>query len=227
MSNVILILGDTGTGKTTACRNLNPAETFFIRGVSKPLPFKGWKSKYVEKKNLLTTDNHKIIMNYIEAVSARRPEIKTIIIDDSQYIMANEFMRRATETGYTKFTEIGRNFWRLVTACNNIESDINIVFLHHSDNKETSSVMKTVGKILDSQMTIQGLFTVVLYSLLLDGKYVFLTNNDGYHLAKSPFEMFDEPFIVNDLAIVINKVNEYYSGDIETINTNEEQTNEV
>ena len=183
MANMIMILGESGTGKSTSIENLNEKETFIIQAVDKPLPFKSFKKRYSlrskenPKGNRFISDRPEIIMKILSTLDKEK-EIKNIIIDDSQYIMANEFMRRAKEKGFEKFTEIGQNFYNLVDKANSMREDINVIFLATE---------------------------------IEDGVYYFRTQNNGNDTCKSPKGMFDELKIPNDLNYVIQKSNEYFN----------------
>lgn len=213
MSNTILLMGQSGTGKSSSVRSLNADETFIINVLNKPLPFKGWKARYnKDKKNYFSSDNAQEIMQVINAISSnpKYSHIKTIIIDDFQYVMANEYMRRANETGYSKFTQIGQNAWKIIEYCISSREDIDIFVLSHTEvDKEGNVKCKTIGNMLDEKITLEGMFTVVLHSMLRDDKYVLLTQFDGTHIAKSPLEMFDDRYIDNDLSYVKQKIKEY------------------
>src|SRR5258708_14332322 len=107
MNNCVIVLGESGSGKSTSLRNLNPEETFVLNVLDKPLPFRGYKKKYNDNaKNYYSTDNYLAIIKYINAINERRPEIKSIIINDFNFIMSNEFMHRSSERGYDRFTDI-------------------------------------------------------------------------------------------------------------------------
>ena len=224
MGHKILVLGDTGSGKSTAARNLDPETTFYINVIGKPLPFEGWKSKYKDLNladktgNYIVTHDHESITKSIRWVSNTRPDIKTIIIDDGQYIMSYEFMNRALEKGYDKFSEMGKHMFDVLNVPDGIREDIVTVFLCHSVdvpiNGTTRTMMKTIGKMLDEKITVEGLFSVVLMSYAYKNsdktmKYVFTTQTNGSTPAKSPIGMFEEVMIPNDLKEVINKYNAY------------------
>lgn len=211
MANCILIIGESGTGKSTSLRNLKPEETFLINVLDKPLPFRGYKKMYQSKEggNYATTDNAAKIIKIIEAVS-KREGVKSIVIDDFQYIMANEFMKRASETGYGKFTEIAQNAWKVINAANAVSNDIDIFFLSHSHSKDGGTIKcKTIGKMLEEKISLEGMFTIVLHALIIDGQYKFLTQNHNNHLAKSPMGMFDRLLIDNDLQEIKKTIHEY------------------
>lgn len=220
MSNSILVIGESGTGKSASLRNLEPAETFIINVLGKPLPFPGWKKKYTvvnkdtnPEGNLYKSDNAMHIDMCIKSVSANKPTIKNLIIDDFQYVMCNEYMRRASEKGFEKFTEIGKNAWGIVKTASEQRDDLNIIFLSHSEESETGKVkMKTIGKMLDNTVTVEGMFTLVLRTIVQDGAYMFTTQNNGRDTVKTPMGMFSESVIENDMNLVLDRVKEYEGG---------------
>lgn len=222
MSNTSLIIGESGTGKSTSLSRLDPKETFIINVLDKPLPFKGYKKNYIkisgwEDKvgNYYASDNYAQIIKCIKVVNETRPDIKNLIIDDWQYTMCNEFMRRATETGFTKFTEIGQHAWQIIKTLTDCREDMYCFVLSHSDTDANGKYKcKSIGKMLDEKITIEGMFTIVLHTQIRDGHYRFLTQNDGFHIAKSPQGMFEDKYIGNDLAFVKEKMNNYYYEDI-------------
>lgn len=217
MSYLTLILGESGTGKSTSIRNLDPDETFIINVIGKPMPFRGFNKKYSsDKKNYMSTDDYSKIIKAMEVISSKEDykNIKNIVIDDFQYIMCNEFMRRASEKGYNKFTEIGQNAWRIADDASKLRDDIFVFVLSHSEVSDQGvSKAKTIGKMLDNTITFEGLFTTVMHSKVIDGKYRFLTNFDGSHVAKSPMGMFEDMYIDNDLNEIKKSMINYYSGD--------------
>ena len=217
MATLIMILGESGTGKSTSIENLNPQETFIIQVVDKPLPFRGFKSKYPLRNkenpagNRFISDRADKIIRILDTLN-KEQKIKNVIIDDSQYIMANEFMRRAKEKGYEKFTEIGQNFYALIDKSNEMREDMNIIFLHHKEISEAGiSKAKTIGKLLDDKVGIEGRFSIVLTTEIEDGNYYFRTQNNGSDNCKSPKGMFTDLRIPNDLDFVIKKIDEYFN----------------
>lgn len=217
MANLIMIIGESGTGKSTSIETLNENETFIIQVVNKPLPFKNFKNRYKlktskdSKGNRIITDSVENILRVFKVLEDDK-KIKNVVIDDSQYIMANEFMRRAKEKGYEKFTEIAQNFYSLIEKAATMRQDLNIIFLHHSEVTEDGRTKsKTVGKLIDKAVCIEGRFSVVLATHIEDGQYFFRTQNNGYDTCKSPKGMFDELLIPNDLNLVITKCNEYFN----------------
>jgi hypothetical protein len=224
LAQEILIVGASGTGKSTSVEYLNPEETFIINVINKPLPFRGWKNNYKPfskdnlKGNYYYTDNTKLIIEMMKYISDNMSHIKNIIIDDYQYTFGNEYMRRINETGFKKFSEIGQNTWSIVNTAKQLRDDIMIVFLTHSEidldangNKITKA--KTLGKLIDNVITLEGMFTIVLYTELTKTdkgmEYNFITQNDGSNTCKSPRGMFESVKIPNDLSLVRKCVEEY------------------
>jgi hypothetical protein len=224
MANLIAVSGASGSGKSSSIRTLNPAETFIINVASKPLPFKGWRSKYkIWNKtnpdgNFINTSDISVIGSILNYINTKRPEIKNVIVEDSQYLMGFEAMERASEKGYAKFTEIAQKFYSILKAGVTMRDDLNLIMLCHSENIGDSDnpqwKIKTIGKMLDNTITIEGLFTYVFFAEIHrmdDGKvdYVFQTHSDGTTTAKSPMGCFEEDYIPNDLQYVIDKIAEY------------------
>ena len=196
----VLIMGESGSGKSTSMRNFDPERVGVFNVAGKPLPF---RKKLKSMNNATYADIYKVIA---------QPKLKTYIIDDSQYLMAFEELDRAKETGYTKFTEMALNFSGLVRfIINNLPSDVIVYFLHHVETTELGKVKaKTVGKMIDSKLTLEGLFSIVLYCEATSEGHHFITQSDGYTTAKSPMEMFDKQ-IDNDLAMVDATIREYWN----------------
>lgn len=217
MSNTALIIGQSGTGKSTSIRNLDPKTTFIISVLDKPLPFRGYKKNYSEdNKNFYQTDDYRKVISLINAVNDRRPEITTIIIDDAHFLMANEFMARATEKGFDKFSEIGQHMWLVMCAATNCRDDLICFVLSHSEIDASGvSKPKTVGKMIDEKVSLEGMVTVCMHTMVKDGEYKFLTQNDGSHVCKSPVGMFEETLIDNDLLAVKKGIEAYYNDDEE------------
>lgn len=221
MSNTSLIIGESGTGKSTSMRNLNPKETFIINVLNKPLPFRGYKKFYTrisadgKTGNYYASDNYEHIEMVIKKINTIRPEIKTLILDDFQYLMANEFMNRALERGYDKFSEIGKHAHDLLKMLPTLREDLDVFILTHSESNDQGKMkIKTIGKMLDEKITIEGMYAMVLQTELMNGTYNFITQGDARHIAKSPMGMFLERNIPNDLAFVKQKMGEYYNEDI-------------
>lgn len=218
MSNTVLIIGQSGSGKSTSLRTLDPKTTFIINVLDKPLPFKSFKKSYQpcnkqnKQGNYFASDNWDHIVKCIEMVSKERPEITTLVVDDWQYILAYEFMRRVSERGFDKFSEIANHGWTTINACMAARASLSTFILSHSDVDASGfSKCKTIGKLLDEKITIEGLFTTILHSRVIDGEYKFQTQRDDQYMAKSPIDMFEDQFIPNDLITVKNTVENYFN----------------
>lgn len=235
MASLIGVVGGSGTGKSTALGNhptlgikgLKPSETAIINVMSKPLPFKGWKQNYSgdvrSGGNYFAGTNSIDIINAIKFIDTSRPDIKNIVIDDMQYIMADQFMAKALVKGYEKFNKIGKDMYDVLNVSRQSRDDLTVFCLTHSESGEDGLKIKTIGKMLDDKITLEGLFTVVLYthtevdSSSKKVRYCFVTNNDGIRPAKSPCGMFDDCYIINDLGYVRDKVDEYNVGEFEAM----------
>lgn len=215
MSNLVVILGESGTGKSTSIRNLNPEETFIINVLSKPLPLKGYKKHYsVEKKNLIETDKHARIMLCLKGINNNAPHIKNIIIDDFSFLMNNEFMRRCREKSYDKFTEMGANIFEILDLCNSFRPDLYCFIMCHTEKDHAGIIKpKTVGKMTADYVGIAERVSIVLHTQIMDRQYQFLTQNDGICVAKSPMGMFDDMYIDNDLSSIRTVIDNYYNGE--------------
>lgn len=218
MSNTSIIMGESGTGKSTSIRTLDPATTFIINVMNKPLPFRGYKSQYKlvtpdgKIGNYYASKSYEGIKITINKVNMIRPEIKTLIIDDFQYLMANEFMDRALERGYDKFSEMGKHAYDLLQMLPTLREDLYVFILTHSEVNELGKMkIKTIGKMLDQNIVIEGMYSTVLQTELTNGDYHFITQGDARHIAKSPMGMFETREIPNDLAFVKQKMSAYFN----------------
>jgi hypothetical protein len=217
-------MGESGRGKSRSMLNLDPTTTFLINVIGKDLPFKGFKSKYqlydkaTKLGNTVTTHNAPLIIKYLNAVSEKMPHVKTIVIDDAQYLMAYEFMAKAKEKGFDKYTLLAENFFNVIKASQELREDLTVIIMSHSEdivnNGSTKTKMKTIGKMLDDKITLEGLFAIVLLadSRVTDKKidHFFVTNSDGTNTCKSPEGMFPLE-VPNDLAKVLAQVEAYYA----------------
>ena len=195
----VLILGESGTGKSASLRNFKADDLKVINVANKPLPFKN-------KFESISSDDYRTVIYEIEMTKK-----KVIVIDDAQYLMANEFMRRATERGFDKFTEIAQSFWNLVNTVKDLPDDTIVYFLAHIERDANGNEkIKTIGKLLDEKITVEGMFTIVLKTNVTDGVYSFLTQNNGHDTVKSPILMFSSYAIDNDLKFVDEKIRNYY-----------------
>ena len=211
----VLILGESGSGKSTSLRNFDPDKVGIFNVAGKPLPFR--KKLNVVSSILVKNDKKEVIgsrrVNYGDILGAlSRGKLKTYVIDDSQYLMAFEELDRVKETGYTKFTEMALNFSGLIRHIVDVlPPDVIVYFLHHVETTEEGKVKaKTVGRMIDSKLTLEGLFSIVLLCEASKDGHHFITQSDGYTTAKSPMEMF-EGIIDNDLAMVDAIIREYWN----------------
>lgn len=197
----VLILGESGSGKSFSIKNMD-AENVGIFAVEKALlPFrdKGFKVAKNATYNMIMA-------------TLKEPKLKAYVIDDSQYLMVNEFFDRAKDTGYQKYTDIGLHFRNLVHHINqNIPDDVIVYFLHHTeiDSNTGKTKAKTVGKMLDNYLTVEGCFNIVLQAVAEGKEHYFITQSDGSNTAKSPEDMFAIK-IANDLRAVDTTIRDYY-----------------
>lgn len=222
----ILIIGASGSGKSTSIRDLSSKETFLFNVCKKSLPFKGANKLYTEAKresnpngNQFTTDDYSSILRTIYKISQSKPDITNIVIDDSQYIILNEFMRRHSSSAkgkevYELFNDIADHFWHILWDIKGLRDDLFIFFLHHTEMTEYGNIVpKSIGKLLSEKIDIAGMFTIVLLAKREGDSNFFVTQNDGSHPAKTPIGMFDTPTIPNNLQLVKDAVLAYYKGD--------------
>lgn len=207
----VLILGESGCGKSTSMRNLNPEDTVIVQSIKKRLPFRNlFTEMSKEGGQIKATDNADMICKLISG--AAKAGKKALIIDDFQYIMANEFMRRSKEKSYDKFNDIGFNAWSIINHAQAVNGDMRIYFMSHVETDMSGKTkIKTIGKMLDEKITIEGMFTIVLGASVNDGNYTFATQNNGSNTIKSPMDMFEELNIDNDLQMIDNTIVEYYN----------------
>lgn len=212
MSIATMILGESGTGKSTSLRNMKADQVLLIQALKKPLPFrsKDWAYRDKEKApngNVFVLDDSEQIIHVM-----RNTKRKIIVLDDFQYILANEFMRRSAEVGFTKFSEIGKHAWDILMAAGDLADDVRVYILSHTETTETGKVkVKTIGKMLDDKITLEGMLTIVLRTSVVNGNYLFSTRNNGSDTVKSPMGLFEDETIENDLAAVDAAIQEYYS----------------
>ena len=229
-AETIAIVGESGTGKSTSLRNLNPEETFIISTTGKPLPFRGYRKKYIPLKtegktvsgNYYVSSKWDQILKVFQIVDKMMPHIKQIVVDDFQYILSYEFVDRATEVGYTKFSEIAQHAMEILRYAEKMREDCKMIFLTHSENSgddlNPKYVIKTVGKLLTEKVTLEGLFTYIFFTKVVEGddgkmQYKLITNNDGTCVAKTSLGMFESLEIDNDLAEIIKVIDAYNSGE--------------
>lgn len=225
MANAIIILGKSGTGKSSSIRGLDPKETVVLNVLGKKLPFKGSSALYnKEAKNLFRIDDYTQAINMLQGIDKGASHIHNIIIDDAIYIMRKEYFKRAKETGYSKYTELAMHFQQIISTIESMRENINVFLILHSEDVQSDKTtvgykVSTIGQLIDSQYNPVEVVPMVLYSSIkYDDKgtatYGFYTHRfmDGMIEipAKSPADMFTEDFIPNDLGIVVKAMKEYY-----------------
>jgi AAA domain len=212
MARSIFIYGRSGSGKSTGIRTLPVESTFIINVNGKELPFKN-SQKYIT----LNTDNYDKINNQLSKVDKEATHIKYVVIDDSQYLMVNHFMKMHSTNGkgndiFALYNTIGDKFWSLIFGLRLLREDLTVIFLHHAEKDESGFIKpKAIGKMLDDKVDIAGMFTIVLLAIREGKDNFFITQNDGMHQAKSPMGMFKDERIPNDLLFVCETINNYYS----------------
>jgi len=225
MSNFAIILGDTGCGKSTSIKSLNPKETVIINVLGKRLPFKGSNSMYnAENKNLFVINDYNNILSMLDAINKSATHVKNVVLDDAIYVMRTEFFDRSKERGYDKYNELADHFRKIIAKCSSLRNDLNVFMLLHIENVESDGSLvgyksASVGKLLDKMYNPLESVSVTLFAQpKYDEKgvptYGFYTHKmrvGGVELpCKTPEGMFEDDFISNDLQYVVDKMNEYY-----------------
>lgn len=210
MSYACLILGESGTGKTCSLRTLDPKNTLLIQPVRKPLPFRstGWKEikQKGDGNNILVCSNPQAIINCMHA-----SPFDVIVVDDWQYILASMYMAARNVKGFDKFTEIGGAGFDIAKAASELGENKRVYVLAHTTSDEFGNTrIKTLGKLLDDKIVVEGMFTTVLRTHVENGRYLFSTQNSGSDTVKSPMGMFSEQYIENDLAAIDRVICDYY-----------------
>lgn len=224
MANCVIILGPSGTGKSTSIKGLDPKETIVFNTLKKRLPFKGSNTVYnSENKNLYEIQDYATIVSYLKNISDKALHVKNIVLDDSIFVMRKEYFDRAKESGYGKFCDLAIHFQNIIEACEDMRTDINVFFILHSEpviseNSIQGYKVSTVGKMLDQQYNPIEVVPMVLYSAVqfkdnkpIYGFYTHTAMEKGAIIpAKTPDGMFEEDFIPNDLGAVVKAMEEYY-----------------
>lgn len=201
MAIPVLILGNSGTGKSASMRNFPAGSVGVFNVQGKPFPFPGGN-----KLGRVDTDDYAKIMAGLKAA-----QVRSIVVDDAQYLMANQFMRTAAQIGYQKFTNMAQNYWNLIQTAISLPNDKIVYFLQHIElDVNGNEKAKTIGKMLDEKITVEGMFTIVLKTNMTDGVYSFVTHNTGHDTVKSPMGMFEQDLIPNDLYEVDKIIRNYY-----------------
>lgn len=204
MATAVLIMGESGSGKSASLRNFAPNEISVFNVTSKPLPFKQGKTKLPKIDNATYADIANALAN---------PNKRAYVIDDAGYLLSFEMFKRANETGYSKFTDMAKNFFDMLDFINTkLPNDIIVyITMHTEDDSEMHKTKaKTIGKMIDQNLNLEGLFTIVLRAMQTEDGYKFITRDDRVSTAKSPMGMFESDKIDNDLKAVDATIREYY-----------------
>lgn len=198
----VLVLGESGSGKSTSLRNFKKDELVIYNVAGKPLPFRSGA-----QLNRADNVSYDTIMG-----NMGKKRFKCYVIDDSQYLLCFELFGRVAEKGYDKFTEMALHFYNLIQfVIREMPADCIVYFLHHTEDIDGRLKAKTIGKMLNEKLTVEGLFSIVLMAKNIDGRYVFVTQSDGKDTVKTPMEMFAQPEIDNDLKAVDTAIREFYN----------------
>lgn len=224
MAICTFVVGPSGQGKSTSIENLDPKTTFIFSVTGKPLPFRGANNYSSENKNYIDLSQSKSkadnIIKLLDKIG-KSDRFDVVVVDDFQYLMSMEFMDRCQEAGWDKFTEIGLHAYDVLRALqDNLPDHMKAFVLGHDEVIKTglksTRKVKTIGKMLDDKIELEGLFTIVLFTSFrpdkseVSEKYRFVTQTDGETTAKSPKGMFEDMEIPNDLQYVKEKIDEYY-----------------
>lgn len=199
MATLVMLYGESGTGKSTSLRNFAAGECSVVNVSRKPLPFKN-------NLAMAKTDNYQEITNLLKTATS-----PSIVIDDATYLLVGEFMRTAKVTGFQKFTDMAKNFYDLIDTATRLPDNKIIYLVGHVDrDSEGNEHFKTIGRLLDEKVTLEGLFTIVIKTVVKDGRYMFATQTNGMDTVKSPMGMFDNVLIDNDLKAVDVQIRSFY-----------------
>ncbi len=197
----VLVMGETGSGKTYSLKNFNPDEIGIFSVEKGRMPFKSSGFKIAKHANYDMINK-----------AFKKPALKTYVIDDSQYLLVHDKFAKAKDAGYQKFTDMAVSFYNLIQTINHsLPDDVIVYFLHHTQETETGKIKaKTLGKMIDNDLTLEGCFDVVLLTVVDGNNHFFVTQSDGYTTAKSPEGMFADLKIPNDLKAVDTAIREYW-----------------
>ena len=213
MARVVCVAGESGSGKTTSLRNLNPDETYIIDADKKGLSWRGWKKQYnTDKKNYFASDDAQKVMQILVGISQKRSDIKVVVIDTIGSIMVADEMRRAKEKGFDKWMDLAQCIWNLVDIAYTLRDDLTVIFMAHIQTERDEggylfTRIKTSGRKLD-KICLESKFTTVLISKCIDGEFIFETHANN-STAKSPMGLFEEDTIPNDIVNVISALEAY------------------
>lgn len=218
MSNIVLVLGQSGSGKSYSLKNLDPEKTAIISPIKKAFPFKS------NLKRKVTDDWKEVVCSM---ASASDKGFKVIVIEDFQYVMVNEFMNRIDEKGYSKFSDIAAHAWTIVSAAYNLKDDVRVYFICQSEMDDYGrEKIKTIGKMLEEKVDLQGLFLTLVLAKNKDGKYHFRTKSlgDAVDSVKTPEGMIEHDSIPNDIALLDTYVDKFFNEELSTTIENKKET---
>lgn len=202
----VMIIGKSGSGKSTSLRNFGEDELYLIKVLKKPLPFRG------KFKSTLETDDYPTVLKALG-----KSQKNSIVIDDAGYLITNQFMNGHSAAGagngvFAFYNEIGDRFWRLIEyVTNNLPADKIVYFVMHEDKNDLGDIKpKTIGKLLDEKVCVEGMFTIVLRCMSDNNRHFFRTKTNGSDVTKAPLGMFEDEEIDNDLKLVDDTIREYY-----------------
>lgn len=204
MAIPVLIIGKSGSGKSASLRNFSPDHIAVINVLGKPFPFRNQIKAYV-------TDSYAKTI-----VAINKTDRPVIVIDDAGYLITTQFMEGHSSAGggnaiFSFYNQVADNFWALIQEIRRLPDHKRVYFIMHEEQNDVGIVKpKTVGKLLDEKVCVEGMFTICLRSLLHDGQHIFSTQTNGLDTAKTPIGMFDETMITNDLATVDQAICTYY-----------------
>lgn len=222
MGMPVLVLGESGSGKTSSLRNFDRKDILIFSVSGKRMPFRK-KMNIINVRDCSPRERYDNIIDYMTDYQSK---VKTFAIDDSQYLMAFEEMDRVYEKGYDKFTELAKHFIDLIDSIKSLDDDAIVYLLHHSSkDADGEKKAKTIGKMIDDHITLEGLFEIVLMCVHDESGYHFLTHGGIKDTVKSPIDMFKNDLIDNDLKAVNEIVREYYEIKLDKKETNENEKN--
>ena len=207
----VLLMGASGSGKSTSLRNLPAEETAIINITNKPMPFRNKDNKKIVCLKDFNADSYdELYKQIIKAIQGTKKRI--VVVDDSSYMMSFENFEKATNKGYDKFTTMAKNYYDLIKSAISCDGEKIVYIITHEEVDDVNQLYrpKTIGKMLSNQLVIEGLFSIVLRSVYKNGEYIFQTQNDGTSVCKSPIDMFEQKEMPNDLYEVDKLIREYY-----------------
>lgn len=214
MSKSILIMGESGSGKTTSMRNLDPKSTFYIDCDKKGLSWKDWAKQYnAENKNYIATSDVQQIMSLLTKISNEQPHIKVVVIDTLNAIMIDNEFARMKEKGYDKWQELAYSIYGIISMSNVLRKDLTCILVMHSQTERDENTgekftrAKTSGRKLD-KIVVESKLTSVLLAKCVDGRYIFETKNNN-STCKTPLGAFSEDYIENDIVKVLDALKDY------------------